>query len=231
MNNLIELKHISKDFKNKKLKVLKNISYKFILGNIYSIMGPSGSGKSTLLNLISLIDHPSNGSILINGSKINSLDQEQNDIFRSKNIGIVYQDKNLLNDFTLLENVYLAKLATTNDKYLAIKEAKKIIKSVGLSSRMDHYPSELSGGEAQRTAICRALINSPKIILADEPTGNLDQKNSKIIFNMLLKLKNKNRIIIYATHNRYFADMADCKIKMIDGKMIITNERINSKNI
>ena len=126
MNNIIELKNISKDFKNKKLKVLKNISYKFILGNIYSIMGPSGSGKSTLLNLISLIDHPSNGSILINGSKINYLDQEQNDILRSKNIGIVYQDKNLLNDFTLLENVYLAKLATTNDKYLAIKEAKKI---------------------------------------------------------------------------------------------------------
>ena len=225
MNNLIELKHISKDFKNKKLKVLKNISYKFILGNIYSIMGPSGSGKSTLLNLISLIDHPSNGSILINGSKINSLDQEQNDIFRSKNIGIVYQDKNLLNDFTLLENVYLAKLATTNDKYLAIKEAKKIIKSVGLSSRMDHYPSELSGGEAQRTAICRALINSPKIILADEPTGNLDQKNSKIIFNMLLKLKNKNRIIIYATHNRYFADMSDCKLSLIDGKIITINAR------
>ena len=120
MNNLIELKNISKDFKNKRLKVLKNISYKFILGKIYSIMGPSGSGKSTLLNLISLIDHPSNGSILINGSKINYLDQEQNDIFRSKNIGIVYQDKNLLNDFTLLENVYLAKLATTNDKYIAI---------------------------------------------------------------------------------------------------------------
>ena len=219
MNNLIELKNISKDFKNKRLKVLKNISYKFILGKIYSIMGPSGSGKSTLLNLISLIDHPSNGSILINSSKINYLDQEQNDIFRSKNIGIVYQDKNLLNDFTLLENVYLAKLATTNDTYLAIKEAKKIIKSVGLSSRMDHYPSELSGGEAQRTAICRALINSPKIILADEPTGNLDQKNSKIIFNMLLKLKNKNRIIIYATHNRYFADMADCKIELNDVKI------------
>ena len=223
MNNLIELKNISKDFKNKRLKVLKNISYKFILGKIYSIMGPSGSGKSTLLNLISLIDHPSNGSILINSSKINYLDQEQNDIFRSKNIGIVYQDKNLLNDFTLLENVYLAKLATTNDKYLAIKEAKKIIKSVGLSSRMDHYPSELSGGEAQRTAICRALINSPKIILADEPTGNLDQKNSKIIFNMLIKLKNKNRIIIYATHNRYFADMADCKIELNDGKINTIN--------
>ena len=225
MNNSIELKNISKNFKNKKLKVLKNISYKFILGNTYSIMGPSGSGKSTLLNLISLIDHPSNGSILINGSKINYLDQEQNDIFRSKNIGIVYQDKNLLNDFTLLENVYLAKLATIDDKYLAIKEAKKIIKSVGLSSRMDHYPSELSGGEAQRTAICRALINSPKIILADEPTGSLDLSTAKEVFKTLYKLKNQNRLIIYATHNRLFANMADCKLEMIDGNIKPSNAR------
>ena len=219
MNNLIELKNISKDFKNKRLKVLKNISYKFILWKIYSIMGPSGSGKSTLLNLISLIDHPSNGSILINGSKINYLDQEQNDILRSKNIGIVYQDKNLLNDFTLLENVYLAKLATTNDKYLAIKEAKKIIKSVGLSSRINHFPSELSGGEVQRTAICRALINSPKIILADEPTGNLDNLSAKNVFKLLLNLKKTNRLIIFATHNREFANMSDCKIEMIDGSI------------
>ena len=226
MNNLIELKNISKDFKNKRLKVLKNISYKFILGKIYSIMGPSGSGKSTLLNLISLIDHPSNGSILINSSKINYLDQEQNDIFRSKNIGIVYQDKNLLNDFTLLENVYLAKLATTNDKYLAIKEAKKIIKSVGLSSRMDHYPSELSGGEVQRTAICRALINSPKIILADEPTGSLDHENANQIFNLLFKLKNKDRVIIFATHNRFFANKADYKISLSNGKIKTINGKI-----
>ena len=219
MNNFIELKNISKDFKNRRLKVLKKINYKFTLGKVYSIMGPSGSGKSTLLNLISLIDEPSNGAISINGNKINYFNQEQNDKFRSKNIGIVYQDKNLLNDFTALENVFLAKLAINNDKAHAIKEAKKSLKSIGLSRRMDHYPSELSGGEAQRTAICRALINSPKIILADEPTGNLDQKNSKNIFNMLIKLKNKSRLIIYATHNRYFADMADCKIELNDGKI------------
>ena len=219
MNSFIELKNISKDFKNRRLKVLKKINYKFILGKVYSIMGPSGSGKSTLLNLISLIDEPSNGSISINGNKINYLNQQQNDKFRSKNIGIVYQDKNLLNDFTALENVFLAKLAISNDKALAINEAKKNLKSIGLSRRMDHYPSELSGGEAQRIAICRALINSPRIILADEPTGNLDQKNSKNIFNMLIKLKNNSRLIIYATHNRDFADMADCKIELNDGKI------------
>ena len=223
MNSFIELKNISKDFKNRRLKVLKKINYKFILGKVYSIMGPSGSGKSTLLNLISLIDEPSNGSISINGNKINYLNQQQNDKFRSKNIGIVYQDKNLLNDFTALENVFLAKLAISNDKALAINEAKKNLKSIGLSRRMDHYPSELSGGEAQRIAICRALINSPRIILADEPTGNLDQKNSKNIFNMLIKLKNNSRLIIYATHNRDFADMADCKIELNDGKINTIN--------
>tara|TARA_A100001011_G_scaffold317418_1_gene336757 strand:+ start:1 stop:684 length:684 start_codon:yes stop_codon:yes gene_type:complete len=225
MNSFIELKNISKDFKNRRLKVLKKINYKFILGKVYSIMGPSGSGKSTLLNLISLIDEPSNGSISINGNKINYLNQQQNDKFRSKNIGIVYQDKNLLNDFTALENVFLAKLAISNDKALAINEAKKNLKSIGLSRRMDHYPSELSGGEAQRIAICRALINSPKIILADEPTGNLDQKNSKNIFNMLIKLKNNSRLIIYATHNRDFADMADCKIELNDGKITSINAK------
>tara|TARA_Y200000002_G_C22605211_1_gene631288 strand:+ start:127 stop:810 length:684 start_codon:yes stop_codon:yes gene_type:complete len=225
MNSFIELKNISKDFKNRRLKVLKKINYKFILGKVYSIMGPSGSGKSTLLNLISLIDEPSNGSISINGNKINYLNQQQNDKFRSKNIGIVYQDKNLLNDFTALENVFLAKLAISNDKALAINEAKKNLKSIGLSRRMDHYPSELSGGEAQRIAICRALINSPRIILADEPTGNLDQKNSKNIFNMLIKLKNNSRLIIYATHNRDFADMADCKIELNDGKITSINAK------
>tara|TARA_B100000945_G_scaffold302238_1_gene285679 strand:- start:283 stop:966 length:684 start_codon:yes stop_codon:yes gene_type:complete len=223
MNNIIELKNINKDYKNKKIRVLKNINFKFMLGKVYSIVGPSGSGKSTLLNLISLIDQPTNGLMLFNGIKVNHFDQEVNDIYRAKNIGIVYQDKNLLSDFSTLENVYLAKLAISNDKNLAIKEAKKIIKLVGLSNRIDHYPSELSGGEAQRAAISRALINSPKIILADEPTGNLDQKNSKNIFDILINLKNNNRLIIYATHNRYFADMADCKIELNDGKIVTIN--------
>ena len=223
MNNIIELKNITKDFKNKSVKVLKNVNYKFILGKVYSVMGPSGSGKSTLLNLISLIDQPTKGSIYINGNKVNYLKSETNDKFRAKNIGIIYQDKNLLSDFTTLENVYLARLAVSNDKKLAIKDAKKIIKNVGLSNRISHFPSELSGGEAQRTAISRALINSPKIILADEPTGNLDQKNSKNIFDIFMELKNNNRLIIYATHNRYFADMADCKIELNDGKITSIN--------
>ena len=227
MNNFIKIKNISKKYeKNKSIKVLNDISFKFESGKIYSIVGPSGSGKSTLLNLLSLIDTPSSGSIEINNNKINFENKNKNDDIRAKNIGIIYQDKNLLSDFTAIENVYLSNLLLSNDKNSSINIAKKIIKKVGLSSRINHYPSELSGGENQRIAISRALINQPEIILADEPTGSLDFENAKQIFKILFSLKNKNRIIIFATHNRYFANMADCKIKMIGGKMKLTNERI-----
>ena len=228
MNNFIKIKNISKKYeKNKTIKVLNDISFNFESGKIYSIVGPSGSGKSTLLNLLSLIDTPTSGAIEINNNKINFENKIENDEIRAKNIGIIYQDKNLLSDFTAIENVYLPNLLLSNDQTSSINIAKKIIKNVGLSSRLNHFPSELSGGENQRIAIARALINNPEIVLADEPTGSLDFDNAKQIFKILLNLKNKNRIIIIATHNRYFANMADCKIKMIDGKMKISNERFN----
>ena len=228
MNNFIKIKNINKVYeKNKAIKVLNNISFKFEYGKIYSIVGPSGSGKSTLLNLLSLIDTPSSGSVEINKNKINFENKIENDNIRAKNIGIIYQDKNLLSDFTAIENVYLPNLLLSNDKTSSINLAKKLIKNVGLSSRSNHFPSELSGGENQRIAILRALINNPEIILADEPTGSLDFENAQQIFKHLLNLKNKNRIVIFATHNRYFANMADCKIKMIGGKMKITYERFN----
>ncbi|MFL2886771.1 MAG: ABC transporter ATP-binding protein [Candidatus Pelagibacter sp.] len=228
MNNFIKIKNISKKYeKNKTIKVLNDISFKFESGKIYSIVGPSGSGKSTLLNLLSLIDTPSSGSIEINKNKINFEKKAENDKIRAKKIGIIYQDKNLLSDFSAIENIYLPNLLISNDQGKSIYLAKKIIKKVGLSSRLNHFPSELSGGENQRVAIARALINNPEILLADEPTGSLDFENAKQIFKLLLSLKNKNKIIIFATHNRYFANMADCKIKMISGKMKITNERIN----
>ena len=228
MNNFIKIKNINKKYeKNKSIKVLNNISFTFEAGKIYSIVGSSGSGKSTLLNLLSLIDTPNTGSIEIDSDKINFDDKSNNDQIRSKKIGIIYQDKNLLSDFTALENVYLPNLLITNDKTKSMNAAKKIIRNMGLSSRLNHYPSELSGGENQRIAISRAIINSPDIILADEPTGSIDFENAKKIFKILFNLKNKNRIIIFATHNRYFANMADCKIKIIGGKMIVTNERFN----
>ena len=227
MNNLISLKKISKSFSiNKKISVLKNINYSFKSGKVYSLMGPSGSGKSTLLNILSMIDKPTNGSLFLNNKKINFLETVTNDKMRSKKIGIIYQQNNLLPDFTALENVYLAGLALIDHKKNSIEKAKKIIKKMGLSSREHHYPSELSGGEMQRIAIARALINEPEIILADEPTGSLDQSKAKEVFQILYNLKNKNRLIIYATHNRFFANMADCKLEMIDGNIKTINARI-----
>ena len=151
--------------------------------------------------------------------------KKNNDQIRANEIGIIYQDKNLLTDFTALENVYLARLNTVSDKSVALNDAKRIISKVGLSNRINHFPSELSGGESQRIAICRALVNSPNIILADEPTGNLDYKNAKEIFKMFISLKNKDRILIFATHNRYFANKADCKIELLDGKIKVANVR------
>ena len=226
MNNLIELKNVSKNYtSSKKIEVLKNINYSFKSGKIYSLVGPSGSGKSTLLNLISLIDKPSSGYIKLDNEKINDNDIDQRDTIRSKKIGIIYQDKNLLADFTTLENVYMARLSLSDNKKKAVVDAKNLLKKVGLDKRLSHFPSELSGGESQRVAISRALINSPDIILADEPTGNLDNKNARDIFKLLFSLKNKNRIIIFATHNRYFADMSDCKLSLIDGKIITINAR------
>ena len=227
MNNLISLKNISKSFSNnKKINVLKRINYSFTKGKIYSLVGPSGSGKSTLLNVLSLIDKPTTGSLIINKTPVNFNENVKNDKIRSSKIGIIYQQNNLLPDFTALENVYLAGLALTNDKMNSINRAKKIIKTMGLSSRESHFPSELSGGEMQRIAMARALINEPEIILADEPTGSLDHTTAKEVFNFLYNLKNKNRLIIYATHNRFFANMADCKLEMIDGNIRTINGRI-----
>ena len=227
MSNIIELNNISKPFDTqKKISVLKNLSFKFKKGKIYSLSGPSGSGKSTLLNLLSLIDRPSSGNIKIDNQNINNNEIEINDKIRSSNIGIVYQEKNLLPDFTAIENVCIASLATNNNYKIAEQESLKIIQKVGLKDRTNHYPSELSGGEMQRIAISRAIVNKPRIILADEPTGSLDHENANQIFNLLFKLKNKDRVIIFATHNRFFANKADYKISLSNGKIKTVNGKI-----
>ena len=224
MNNLIELSNINKTFINlKKISVLKKVSYKFNKGKIYSLMGPSGSGKSTLLNILSLIDRPNAGSIIIEKNHIDFKNLQKNDILRAKKIGIIYQQDNLLSDFTAIENIYLASLAAGNDKKLSISKAKKLLRKVGLTNRSNHYPSQLSGGEKQRVSIARALINDPQIILADEPTGSLDLETAKGIFNLLKKQINPNRLIIFATHNRFFADKSDCLLEIVNGNIKTIN--------
>ena len=224
MNNCLELKNVSKNFDTeKKVRVLNKLSYKFKIGKVYSLMGPSGSGKSTLLNLISLIDSPTNGSIKFDNIQVNFNDKNKNDIFRAKTIGIVYQQNNLLPDFTALENLYLASLSINDNKKMAMLKAEKLLKKIGLSSRSHHFPSQLSGGESQRVAIARAIINDPDIILADEPTGSLDMKTAKDIFALLNNQKKRNRLIIFATHNRFFAKKADYLLELTNGSIKSTN--------
>jgi len=224
MNSFLQLKNISKHFNtDKKIKVLKNLSYNFNKGKMYALMGPSGSGKSTLLNLISLIDRPSVGSIQFDENIVNFDNNKKNDLFRAKNIGIVYQQNNLLPDFTALENVYLANLSLDNDREAASTKAKALLKKIGLANRLNHFPSQLSGGECQRVSIARAIINDPEIILADEPTGSLDLNTAKEIFQLLNNQKNPNRLIIFATHNRFFANKADCLLEMTNGSVKTIN--------
>ena len=224
MNNFIQLTNISKSFESfKKIKVLRKVSFKFKKGKIYSLIGPSGSGKSTLLNLLSLIDRPSSGSINIEDKLIDFNNSDKNDILRANKIGIIYQQDNLLPDFTALENIYLACLAAGNSKELSINKAKILLKKVGLTNRSEHFPSQLSGGEKQRVSIARALINDPQIILADEPTGSLDFETAKDIFEILKNQINSNRLIIFATHNRFFANKSDCLLEIVNGNIKTIN--------
>ena len=224
MNNFYQLIKVFKTFdNNKKIKVLNNLSFSFKKGNIYSIVGPSGSGKSTLLNILSLIDQPTSGQVKLENKDIKFEEKSKNDLIRANKIGIIYQQNNLLNDFTAIENVYLANLTINKNKNKAIENSKIILKKIGLSNRFNHYPSQLSGGEMQRVAIARALVNNPDILLADEPTGSLDTETAKEVFNAIRSQKNSNRLIIFATHNRFFANKADCQLEMINGNIKTIN--------
>jgi len=224
MNNFYQLIKVFKTFdNNKKVKVLNNLNFSFKKGNIYSIVGPSGSGKSTLLNILSLIDQPTSGQVKLENKDIKFEEKSKNDLIRANKIGIIYQQNNLLNDFTVIENVYLANLTIIKNKNKAIENSKIILKKIGLSNRLNHYPSQLSGGEMQRVAIARALVNNPDILLADEPTGSLDTDTAKEVFNIISSQKNSNRLIIFATHNRFFANKADCQLEMINGNIKTIN--------
>jgi len=220
MNNIIETKKLSKSyFLNKKLNVLNNINIKIKKGDLVALLGPSGSGKSTLLHLLALLDRPSTGEIYFDSKKISLLSEKSKDNIRGNKISIIYQQNNLLNDFSALENVEIALISSGTTQKKSNLLAKALLSQVGLSKRYNHFPVDLSGGEQQRVAIARALINEPELILADEPTGSLDRFNSNEIFNFFLKMKTKKRTIIYATHNRQLADKADYKLSIIDGSI------------
>ena len=220
MNNIIETKKLSKSyFLNKKLNVLNNINIKIKKGDLVALLGPSGSGKSTLLHLLALLDRPSIGEIYFDSKKISLLSEKSKDNIRGNKISIIYQQNNLLNDFSAVENVEIALISSGTTQKKSSLLAKALLSQVGLSKRFNHFPADLSGGEQQRVAIARALINEPELILADEPTGSLDRFNSNEIFNFFLKMKTKKRTIIYATHNRQLADKADYKLLIIDGSI------------
>ena len=220
MNNIIETKKLSKSyFLNKKLNILNNINIKIKKGDLVALLGPSGSGKSTLLHLLALLDRPSTGEIYFDSKKISLLSEKSKDNIRGNKISIIYQQNNLLNDFSALENVEIALISSGTTQKKSSLLAKALLSQVGLSKRYNHFPVDLSGGEQQRVAIARALINEPELILADEPTGSLDRFNSNEIFNFFLKMKTKKRTIIYATHNRQLADKADYKLSIIDGSI------------
>ena len=224
MNSIIKTVNLSKSFfLKKKLNILKKINVDIKKGQLIGLLGPSGSGKSTFLHLIALLDKPSKGEIYFLGKKTSQMNSVEKDELRSKKISMVYQQNNLLSDFSALENVVLAVIASGKPKEKANVEAKKILTKVGLINRLDHFPSDLSVGEQQRVAIARAVVNEPQLILADEPTGSLDQSASNEIFSLFLKFKNKNSTIVYATHNRELADRADYQLKIIDGNISRSN--------
>jgi len=220
-NNLIKIKNLTKNFINNKfvVKVLKNLNLELEMGNIVALIGPSGSGKSTLLHLIALLDKPTTGNISILGKEtFNITEDKKNKIIRD-NISIIFQNNNLLSDFTAIENVAMPLIIRNNSYSDSIQKAEKFLKKVNLGHRLSHFPSDLSGGEQQRVAIARSLIADTKIILADEPTGNLDVKNSNEVFSYFLKLKQKNKIILIATHNREIAKKADYTLSISDGNI------------
>lgn len=225
MNKIaLELKKINKIYKGKteNIHILKDLDLKVYEGEFISILGKSGSGKSTLLNVIGMLDSIDNGEIFIEEKKIDRGNEKIIDEIKNKKIGFVFQFHYLLPEFTALENVMLPALLKGEDKKKAEEKAKKLLEEVGLSERFYHKPNELSGGEKQRVAISRALINDPEILLADEPTGNLDEETSNNIHNLFKKINvKKKQTIIVVTHSRELSNITDKKYYLKGGKLIL----------
>jgi ABC-type lipoprotein export system ATPase subunit len=221
--NFLELKNISKKYvdASKNILVLKGINLSLAKNNIVSLVGPSGSGKSTLLHILGLLETVNEGQYLFNNKDLIKIKEDEKTIYRRKNISIVYQFNNLISDLKAVDNVVLPLLINNINKNVAFGRAEQLLSKLGLKSRLNHYPHELSGGEQQRVAIARALINEPELILADEPTGNLDNKTANEVFEILLSLKSKERLIIFATHNRELSNKADIQLAIQDSNVRI----------
>ncbi len=219
--NLIEIKKLKKEFKNKNsvAKVLNNVNINIESGKLVALVGPSGSGKSTFLHLLALLDEPTQGKIFLFGNSIANISEDKKNKIIKDYISIIFQNNNLLSDFTALENVAIPLIIRNQNYKNSIERAKKVLARVNLSHRLNYFPSDLSGGEQQRVAIARSLAADTKIILADEPTGNLDYKTSNEVFSYFLKLKEKNKTILIATHNRELAKKADYTLSLVNGNI------------
>ena len=220
MNNVIKLSNISKSFfTSKKINVLKKINYNFKKGKIYSLMGPSGSGKSTLMNIIGCLDVPTKGKYKFKNELISEMDDNQLANIRNEKIGFVFQTFNLLPKLNAMQNVEVPLIYSSLGRKERIERAEEALHIVGLQDRMTHKPNELSGGQRQRVAIARALVNKPSIILADEPTGNLDSKSGNEILKFFAKLHKDGNTIIMVTHEESVAKLSKRRIDIFDGKI------------
>lgn len=224
MNKLLITRQLSKTYTNgpQEVKVLKGIDLEINQGEVAVIIGPSGVGKSTLLHLVGGLDKPSSGDVLINDRDIFAMNEEERALFRNRSIGFVFQFHHLLPEFTALENVMIPVMMYQSDPKFVENEASRILNEVGLAERLHHKPSQLSGGEQQRVAVARALVNKPSLVLADEPTGNLDKQNSEALYRLILSLNTKFRqTFLIVTHNEMMANQASKVIELEDGRIKI----------
>ena len=224
-NNLLELKNISKTFfsGDRRINLFNNINLNIKKGDLIALVGPSGSGKSTFLHMLALFEEPNKGRIYLSKRDTGKMSENEKDKVRREKISIIFQNNNLLNDFTALENILMPLYIKGDINQRAKDKGLKILSEVKLNNRANHFPSELSGGEQQRVAIARSIISDTNLILADEPTGNLDRKTSKNVFNYFKNLQKKNKAILFATHNRELANMADYKLSISNSKLLRSN--------
>jgi len=221
MDQVIQLNSIVKNYYvgTVVVRALRSITLDISKNEYVAIMGPSGSGKSTLMNLLGCLDTPTEGRYVLNGNDVSKMEDNQLAEIRNKEIGFVFQTFNLLPRYNALENVILPLIYAGKSKHERIERATEVLSDVGLGDRMDHKPNELSGGQRQRVAVARALVNRPSIILADEPTGNLDSKTSKDIMNLVNEIHKKGNTVIVVTHEEDIAQRAERIIRLIDGQV------------